>query len=155
MAHLRFELKIGESHRKSLASRIPEFDVAVLICGIISRAEVWGRYFRYGRCNSPSIVVTYDPGPYNCKVDVFASTILLWEVLSLQRAYFAIGVPQGQFFKDCVAIYNDRPPIQKKWPKQLRKVMKQGWIKDIAARPTSGKMRASLQKIVDEYRHGR
>lgn len=89
--------------------------------------------------------------PYNCKVDVFAATIVCWEVLSLERAYVPIGVPSGKFFKDCVAIYNDRPPLHKKWPKSLRKVMKQGWIKPIEARFTSGKMKRALQKIVDEH----
>ena len=93
--------------------------------------------------------------PYNCKVDVFAATILCWEVLSMDRAYVSIGVPAGQFFKDCVAIYNDRPPIQKKWPRALRKAMKQGWTKDLATRPTSSKMKQMLQKIVDDFRHSR
>lgn len=92
--------------------------------------------------------------PYNCKVDVFAASILCWEVISLERAYVN-GVPSGQFFKDCVALYNDRPPVPRKWPKAIRKIVKQGWIKDISSRPTSGKMKLSLQKIVDEYRHNR
>lgn len=90
--------------------------------------------------------------PYNGKVDVFATSILCWEVLSLDRAYVSIGVPAGKFFKDCVAIYNDRPPISKKWPKTLRKALKQGWAKDLDARPTSANMRQMLQKIVDDIR---
>ena len=93
--------------------------------------------------------------PYNCKVDVFATSILCWEVLSMERAYVSTGVPAGQFFKDCVAIYNDRPPIPKKWPRNLRKAIKQGWAKDLHTRPTSAKMRRGLQKIVDEFRLSR
>lgn len=98
--------------------------------------------------------------PYNCKVDVFATSIVCWETMTLKKPY---GVDvTGQFVKECVAIYDDRPTIPTNsayarrkhhhtvWPKALRKTVQLGWIKDIGIRLTAKMMKERLQDILDK-----
>lgn len=95
---------------------------------------------------------------YNCKVDIFATSIVCWELMTLKKPY---GVDvSGQFVKECVAIYDDRPTIpstsrrnshkshQTVWPKALKKVIQQSWTKDINSRLTARQMRLGVQEIL-------
>ena len=95
---------------------------------------------------------------YNCKVDVFATSIVCWELMTLKKPY---GVDvSGQFVKECVAIYDDRPRIplvrrgnkshQTVWPKALRKLVSQGWTKDINSRLTAKQMRIGVEEILSK-----
>jgi serine/threonine protein kinase len=102
--------------------------------------------------------------PYNCKVDVFATSIVTWEIMTLRKPYGADV--SGQFVKECVAIYDDRPPIPSSpaigrrtskcgatvWPKSLKKVVQQGWTKDIEVRLTAQQMRLGLLEILSKKR---
>ena len=85
--------------------------------------------------------------PYNCKVDVFATCIVAWELLTLKKPYGADT--SGQFVKECVGIYGDRPaPIPRKWPRALKKLLQEGWTQHPGGRPTSQKLRVGMEKIL-------
>ena len=85
--------------------------------------------------------------PYNCKCDVYSATITLWQCLALKKP-FGDDVT-GQFVKECVAIYGDRPHIPRKWPKGIRKVLQLGWVRDIATRPSSTELRVLLEEVIE------
>lgn len=90
--------------------------------------------------------------PYHCKVDVYAASIVAWEVMTLKKPYGQDVT--GQFVKECVAIYGDRPtPIPRKWPKSLKKCIQQGWTRNTDARPSSNEMRMTLQSILEQQQH--
>ena len=85
--------------------------------------------------------------PYNCQVDVFATSIVAWELLMLRKPYGADM--SGEFVKECVAIYCDRPsPIPRKWPHALRNLIQEGWAQNGQARPSSLAMRVKLEGIL-------
>lgn len=84
--------------------------------------------------------------PYNCKVDVYSTTITLWQCLALRKPYGLDA--SGQFIKECVAIYGDRPVIPRKWPRRIRKALNLGWTRDVASRPSSSEMRSILESLL-------
>jgi len=89
--------------------------------------------------------------PIDCKTDVYSTTILLWELLTLQRAYE--DTIQGPYFTQCIAIYGERPDIPKKWPKALKKLIEDCWTGRVKKRPTSAEMRTSLERILLQLQH--
>ena len=71
-----------------------------------------------------------------------------WETLTLERAFEeSIASP---FFRDCVAKYDERPEIPKKWPKALRKALKDGWAPEIKDRLTSRELRVALEEVLKD-----
>ena len=89
--------------------------------------------------------------PYNCQVDVFATSIVAWELLMLQKPYGADM--SGEFVKECVAIYCDRPtPIPRKWPHPLRRLIQDGWAQRASSRPSSMAMRVKLETILADVK---
>ncbi|CAB9510506.1 Probable LIM domain-containing serine/threonine-protein kinase DDB [Seminavis robusta] len=101
--------------------------------------------------------------PYTTKVDVYAASIVCWEVMTLLKPYGSDT--SGQFVKECVALYDDRPTIPSgsrlvttnsnnnkltAWPKALKKLIQQGWIKDQSSRLTAGEMKQGLKLIIDK-----
>jgi len=77
--------------------------------------------------------------PYNHKADVFSFGILLWELLSCKKPFD--GLNRDSFYERVVH-GEGRPPIHKKWPKELTNLMVDCWSVDIEARP-------SFQQIVE------
>lgn len=77
--------------------------------------------------------------PYNHKADVFSFGILLWELLSYKKPFD--GLNRDSFYERVVH-GGGRPPIHKKWPKELSNLMIDCWSVDIEARP-------NFQQIVD------
>jgi len=88
--------------------------------------------------------------PYNCKADVYSASLVGWETMTLEKAYAeSIASP---FFRDCVAKYDDRPHVPKKWSKSLRKTIKDGWAPEIENRLTSSQMRQALEAELENFR---
>jgi len=77
--------------------------------------------------------------PYNHKADVFSYGILLWELLSHKKPFD--GLNRDSFYERVVH-GGGRPPIHKKWPKELSNLMIDCWSVDIDTRP-------SFQQIVE------
>jgi len=77
--------------------------------------------------------------PYNHKADVFSFGILLWELFSCKKPFD--GLNRDSFYERVVH-GGGRPPIHKKWPKELTNLMIDCWSVDIEARP-------SFQQIVE------
>ena len=104
------------------------------------------------RYMAPEIILQSD---YGTKVDVYAASIVCWEVMTLLKPYG--NDISGRCVKECVALYDDRPTIpglcsqhMTPWPKALRKVVQQGWCRDQSTRLTAQEMRRGLEAIVEK-----
>jgi len=84
--------------------------------------------------------------PHNAKSDVFSFTVLLWEILSLEKPYDGLS---SQEVLDSVSNRGNRPPVPATWPKSIQKLLKQGWAKKIDDRPSIGGMSAILVNTRD------
>ena len=69
--------------------------------------------------------------PYNAKADVYSFSILLWELMALERPYAGLTGDQA---KQRVAIFGERPNIARSWPTQLRRLLLRGWCDSIEDR---------------------
>jgi len=85
--------------------------------------------------------------PYNKKADVYSFSILLWQILSLEVPYenYEYG-----FFYDNVMCGNDRPKMDKSWPKRWVDILNCGWSKKLIERPTMNEMLSTLEEEVVE-----
>lgn len=82
--------------------------------------------------------------PYNCKVDVFSFSILLWELMALCKPYDGLV---GQQVKECVSVFGERPAIPRTWPTNLRRIMRRGWTENIVDRPFMTEVKDVLIKL--------
>lgn len=81
--------------------------------------------------------------PYNVKADVFSFSVLLWEIIALQKPYK--GLP-GEVVMQQV-VNNARPQIPQEWPTELRELLKRGWTSSIEARPHMKYIRQELLRM--------
>jgi serine/threonine protein kinase len=84
--------------------------------------------------------------PYNCKVDVFSFSILLWELMALCKPYEGLV---GQQVKECVSVFGERPAIPRTWPTTLRRIMRRGWSENLLERPFIPEVKDVLQKLLE------
>lgn len=82
--------------------------------------------------------------PYNCKVDVFSFSILLWELMALCKPYEGLV---GQQVKECVSVFGERPAIPRTWPTNLRRILRRGWSENLLERPFIPEVKDVLQKL--------
>lgn len=71
--------------------------------------------------------------PYNHKIDVYSFGIILWEMLSGKTPFQGLS-DEEEFFK-VVVEHGFRPPLDRKWPQQLRSLISDCWNSDIGKRP--------------------
>jgi serine/threonine protein kinase len=81
--------------------------------------------------------------PYNLKADVFSYSILLWEIIALQKPYEGL---LGQQVKESVSVYGERPTVPRSWPSEIRKLCRNGWSESISTRPTMDEVCKVLEK---------
>jgi serine/threonine protein kinase len=84
--------------------------------------------------------------PYNCKVDVFSFSILLWELMALCKPYEGLV---GQQVKECVSVFGERPAIPRTWPTNLRRILRRGWSENLLERPFIPEVKDVLQKLLE------
>lgn len=84
--------------------------------------------------------------PYNCKVDVFSFSILLWEVMALCKPYDGLV---GQQVKECVSVFGERPAIPRTWPTNLRRILRRGWTENLIERPFISEVKETLAKLLE------
>ena len=82
--------------------------------------------------------------PYDEKCDVFSFGILIWEVLSLQSAYFAVANSSFSFYPR-VAKSQVRLPVSRKWPIMTKRVIQSSWNHKPEQRPSMATIRCMLR----------
>lgn len=82
--------------------------------------------------------------PYGLPIDVYAFSLLLWELCSLDLVFAEMDSKEHEktVFKN-----GRRPKIKRKWPDCIIDLMTEGWSDDFRSRP---KMKAVFSKI-DKY----
>lgn len=91
--------------------------------------------------------------PYNEVCDVYSFTIVLWEMLSLQRAYMDIAATQDRFVQK---VFTDkkRPPNRHSWSRTLHDLLIRGWAHDPRQRLTADQVHDMLRNELVNMRHG-
>jgi serine/threonine protein kinase len=90
---------------------------------------------------------------YNEACDVYSFTIVLWEMLSLERAYATVGRTKDAFM---TKVYKEkiRPPIRHSWTKNVREILTKGWEHDHKQRLTAEQCNEMLRNELISMRHG-
>ena len=83
--------------------------------------------------------------PYNYSCDVYSFSVLLWEMMAMERAYSAYGLKQHQ---ERVLLGGRRPRVNEKWPASVQDAMQKGWSEDTSVRPSMGDMTKVLREEV-------
>ena len=91
--------------------------------------------------------------PYNEACDVYSFTIVLWEMLSLKRAYMTVARTQDGFMEK---VYGEkvRPAIRHAWSRNLRDLLERGWAHDHTQRLTAEQCNDILRNELISMRHG-
>ncbi|GAX26496.1 hypothetical protein FisN_23Lh019 [Fistulifera solaris] len=77
--------------------------------------------------------------PYNVKADVFSFSLVVWEVLTLER-------PHDRSSPDA-SVFGERPKIPKEWPSALKRILQRGWSDDLETRPSMIEFRLVLEDL--------
>lgn len=85
--------------------------------------------------------------------DVYSFTIVLWEMLSLQRAYMDAGITHRSFTEN-VFVKRTRPVIKQTWSRTVQNLLTQGWHHDPQERLTAEQCQDMLRCELVNMRHG-
>jgi len=80
--------------------------------------------------------------PYNLSADVYSFSMLLWEILTLQKPLLDFTYTR---LKNEIFIEGDRPPIRKVFNKKMRDLIASGWSQNPTNRP-------SMDRVYDELK---
>ena len=90
--------------------------------------------------------------PYNFSVDTYAFSILLWEILALEKPYPELNFDLAGLEREVIH-GGLRPPLQDDWPESMWEMMCAGWSEDLFRRPNMpaivGTLRRELMKTTE------
>ena len=72
---------------------------------------------------------------YDLSADVYSFGILFWEIMAMKKYYPAVGVSNG------------RPARQRRWPEELKDLMKECWADDRVDRPSFVYIKNRLESL--------
>eukprot|EP00540_Astrosyne_radiata_P014201 CAMPEP_0116862406 /NCGR_PEP_ID=MMETSP0418-20121206/23618_1 /TAXON_ID=1158023 /ORGANISM="Astrosyne radiata, Strain 13vi08-1A" /LENGTH=404 /DNA_ID=CAMNT_0004497251 /DNA_START=619 /DNA_END=1836 /DNA_ORIENTATION=- len=85
---------------------------------------------------------------YGLKADVYSFSLLVWEILAMQKPFSAHKQP-AHIQK--VVGEGERPPLEDaSWPREIRSLLQSGWSQDPAERPSMREFHAVLTKQLAE-----
>ena len=84
--------------------------------------------------------------PYGLKADVFSFCMLLHEIMALVKPFDKLT---GKEVKEEVAVQGHRPPIDKKWPTAIQKLLRRGFSEVQEIRPSMDDIQDALEDVVD------
>jgi len=90
-----------------------------------------------------------DSRPYNHKADVYSFGVILWELVTRKKPYD--GMSREMFYQRVVK-GDERPPIHKKWPVELTKLMRTCWSGTMHERPNFDEIVETLDKLLNDVK---
>jgi len=90
----------------------------------------------------------YERKPYNTKADVYSFSLLLWEMLALQRPFARIHT--RKMYKTRVVKNGERPAVDSSWPMEIRILLRKAWSPDMNERPTMSEVHTVLETLVNK-----
>jgi serine/threonine protein kinase len=88
---------------------------------------------------------------YNHKSDVYSFGIILWELNSGKKPFVGLN---RELFYERVVHGGERPPMNKKWPSELCKLITDCWSDDIETRPTFGEVVERIENLLSKEQEG-
>jgi len=85
--------------------------------------------------------------PYGLSADLYSFSILLWEILTLQKAFGQMSVEEH---REHVVMGSERPELLSSWSSNLQKILQNCWTPDPLDRPTAGQVYTALRKEIQE-----
>ena len=86
--------------------------------------------------------------PYFLSADVYSFAILLWEVMSFEKAFWELSVEQH---KEEVIRGEKRPKLSKQWSGLIHNLFESCWHKDPLQRPAMKQAGKTLQSELTAY----
>ena len=82
---------------------------------------------------------------YNQKVDVYSWSMVLHEMLSLQKPFDLYG---HEMHLELVVQGGERPKLQSEWPFPLQRLIQKAWAEEPRDRPCMREIQEMLQYII-------
>jgi serine/threonine protein kinase len=92
-----------------------------------------------------------DALPYNHKADVYSFGIILWELNSGKKPFVGLN---RELFYERVVHGGERPPLNKKWPSELCKVISDCWDAEIENRPSFREVVERIDSLLSKEKEG-
>jgi len=89
--------------------------------------------------------------PYNYLADVYSFGIILWEVTAHKKPFEGLN---RELFYERVVHGGERPPLSKKWPKELTSLMSECWDADMQNRPNFRDIVKRLDSMLSKEKGG-
>lgn len=89
--------------------------------------------------------------PYNFRADVYSFGIILWELNAGKKPFDGLN---RESFYERVVHGGERPPLHRKWPKELTTLMTKCWDVDMGNRPKFRDIVSRLDVMLEKEKHG-
>lgn len=88
--------------------------------------------------------------PYNLSADVYSFSLVLWELLALQRVFANMTLED---LNNRVIDKGERPQILGRWPDEVQDLLIQAWADDPFRRPSMKRIHRMLERVVNLVQH--
>ena len=92
-----------------------------------------------------------DALPYNHKADVYSFGIILWEMNSMKKPFHGLN---RELFYERIVHGGERPPMSKKWPSELCRLIADCWSAEVDKRPTFAVIGERLDSLLSKEKEG-
>jgi serine/threonine protein kinase len=92
--------------------------------------------------------------PYHASCDVYSLSLVVWEMLSLQRPYRSALCKDEATFQHKVFEGRTRPVLPSRWPATIRELLAGGWAHDLQDRIDVSTLTAGLLSELTRPRSG-
>ena len=88
---------------------------------------------------------------YNHKADVYSFGIILWELNAGKKPFAGLN---RELFYEQVVHGEERPPLNKKWPQELCKLITDCWSTEVDTRPQFSEVVDTIDMLLAKEKEG-
>ncbi|CAM9165474.1 unnamed protein product [Ectocarpus fasciculatus] len=113
------------------------------------RDPLTDRYVMTGQTGSQRFMApeVFDGMPYNEKADIYSYGIVLWELCALQKPF--AGMSSHEHARK-VFRHGVRPPLDKRWPEELKSLLRSCWHAEAEERPDAAQAVEALSRVIEK-----